>query len=101
MTLARNLSIPVALAAFAVALILLVATTAAQPVAAQTTASTSDDCTTVVTGSRVISETRDGSFVDQRQVEDTVVDRCTTAAGGTVDSNQRRVRYWVDVQDFD
>lgn len=100
MTALRNLRIPAALAAFAVAAILLAAIPSAPPVSAQASTAT-DDCTTVTISSRVISETRDGNFIDQRQVEDTIVDRCTTAAGGTVDRNQRRVRYWVDVQEFD
>ncbi len=100
MTASRNLRITAALAAFAAA-ILLVAIPSAQPVGAQQASTATDDCTTVTISSRVISETRDGNFIDQRQIEDTIVDRCTTAAGGTVDLNQRRVRYWVDVQEFD
>ena len=99
MTASRNLRITAALAAFAAA-VLLAAIPSAQPVAAQAS-TTTDDCTTVTISSRVISETRDGNFIDQRQIEDTIVDRCTTAAGGTEDRNQRRVRYWVDVQEFD
>lgn len=100
MTASRNLRITVALAAFAAVALLLAAIPSAQPVAAQASTAT-DDCTTVTISSRVISETRDGNFIDQRQIEDTIVDRCTTAAGGTEDRNQRRVRYWVDVQEFD
>ena len=102
MTPLRNLQIPAALAAFAVAAILLAAAAilSARPASAQIAAA-AEPCTTVVISSRVISETRDGQFVDQRQIEDTVVDRCTTAAGGTEDRNRHRVRYWVDVQEFD
>ena len=101
MTASRNLRITAALAAFAAVALLLAAIPSAQPVNAQQASTATDDCTTVTISSRVISETRDGNFIDQRQIEDTIVDRCTTAAGGTVDRNQRRVRYWVDVQEFD
>lgn len=77
---------------------------AAEPVSAQSQSAATtqtETCTVVVTGSRVVSERRDGNFIDQRLIEQTLVDRCTTADGTTVDRNERRTRFWEDVQEFD
>ena len=89
------------------AVALLAALPAAEPISAQSnptqstaTATTTETCTAVVTGSRVVSERRDGNFIDQQLIEQTVVDRCTSVAG-TVDRNERRVRFWQNVQEFD
>ena len=95
-----------ALLAAVAAAALMAALPAAGPVSAQsnptqsTATTTTETCTAVVTGSRVVSERRDGNFIDQQLIEQTVVDRCTSAAG-TVDRNERRVRFWQDVQEFD
>ena len=86
-----------ALLAAVTAAALLAALPSAGPVSAQDTDASSDvstvTCTAIVTNTRVISEIRIGDLVTERLIEQTVVDRCTTAAG-TTDENPRRVRVW-------
>ena len=73
---------------------LLVALPAAEPVSAQIDSLPEDSCTTAVVSSRVISEVKHGDVVERRQIQQTVVDRCTRSDGTTYDGESRYVTFW-------
>lgn len=93
-----------AVAATALLAAMFAAGPAAGPVSAQSDTQTESvataeavTCADVVTSTRVIREVREAAeenLVTARLIEQTVVNRCTSADGTTSDENPRTSRFW-------